>query len=80
MARTPLAHRLQGMAARAEMSAPEPEAGARIEGADTRRDFLRRAGAAALGAAALTAFPGAPPHARGAPGRGSWLRAADSRG
>ncbi|MGZ8684268.1 MAG: flavin monoamine oxidase family protein [Solirubrobacterales bacterium] len=68
MARTPLAHRLQGMVARAEMSARELEAGGRVEGAHTRRDFLRRAGAAGLGAAALTAFPGAQPHARGAPG------------
>ncbi len=68
MARTPLAHRLQSVAMRTEMSARELEAGGRVEGAHTRRDFLRRAGAAGLGAAALTAFPGALPHARGAPG------------
>ncbi len=49
MARTPLAHRLQGIAARAEMSARALEAGARVEGGHTRRDFLRRAGAPGSG-------------------------------
>ena len=37
MARTPLAHRLQGIAARAEKSARELEAGGPVEGAHTRR-------------------------------------------